>query len=297
MSLSDRAAVAVAVAAIAGALVSRPLPFVVVAGAVAVAVGARRPGLVVVAVALLASALGARAWAGLEPVDRGPFRGEVVLVGDPERVHGAVRVDVRLPGTGDWRPGHGARRRAAWPTPSRGSGVGSRAGSGPRRPTRGGWCPATSRAGSRSPRCARVGRATRPAGWPTGCDGRSCAARRCSSPTTAAPVLGMVLGDDRGQGPVVTDDFRGSGLSHAARGVGPERGVRAGARGAVPALRGPHGGAGSRRWSSAFFAVVTRLEPSVLRATAMSGFAVGAAAAGRPASGLGSSRWRSRGWC
>ena len=98
--------------------------------------------------------------------------------------------------------------------------------------------------------------------------------------------LGFVLGDDRNQPPAVVDDFRGSGLSHllVVSGenvafvlvlVGP-------LLGRLP-LRG--------RWTAtlgaiAFFALITRLEPSVLRASVMAALAATAVMLGREASGI-----------
>jgi competence protein ComEC len=93
---------------------------------------------------------------------------------------------------------------------------------------------------------------------------------------------GMVLGDARHQPPEVVDDFRGSGLSHVLVVSGSNVAfilVLAG-----PALRrlGWRG-----RWTLTLavvvsFAVVTRFEPSVLRAAAMAIVAVSGQALGRP---------------
>src|SRR5688572_30570320 len=96
--LTDAGAVGLAVAAWFGAAVHRPGPLPVAILLVAAALVARRPWLLGVAVMALASVLGARAVAGLAPVDRSPFRGEVTLVTDPEGVGDAIRVDVRAAG-------------------------------------------------------------------------------------------------------------------------------------------------------------------------------------------------------
>ena len=97
---------------------------------------------------------------------------------------------------------------------------------------------------------------------------------------------GFVLGDVRGQSPVVADDFRGSGLSHLLVVSGENVAFVVAAAG--PLLRR----LGTRpRWVAtvavlALFAALTRFEPSVLRATAMAMLGVTAWSLGRPASGL-----------
>ncbi len=97
-----------------------------------------------------------------------------------------------------------------------------------------------------------------------------------------AVFLGMVIGDDRDQTPVVADDFRAAGLGHLLVVSGQNVAF-------VLAVAAPVVG----RWRPAaravglllilgVFALLTRFEPSVLRAVAMAGVAVGAGAFGRP---------------
>ena len=102
--MSDRRVAALAAAAIAGAWWSAAVPLIpaIIAGAVALAF--RKPWLLVAAVALLGSTLGARAWAGLGPVEPAAFDGEATLVADPVPVGEGMRVDVRA----------GGRRYEAW---------------------------------------------------------------------------------------------------------------------------------------------------------------------------------------
>ena len=96
--------------------------------------------------------------------------------------------------------------------------------------------------------------------------------------------LGFVLGDTRGQAPEVTDDFNGSGLTHLLAVSGENVAF-------VLALAGPV----LRRLTLrprflatisviAFFALITRFEPSVLRASVMAALAVTATMLGREAS-------------
>jgi len=103
--VNDRATFALALAVCAGAWWSAPVPLVAAAAVVAVALVARRPVVLVVGGALLASALGARADAGLVPPSRPEaVAGEVVVLSDPVDVGGAIKLDVGL----------GDRRVEAW---------------------------------------------------------------------------------------------------------------------------------------------------------------------------------------
>ena len=109
--MSDRAAVVLALSAAAGAWASRPFPLALAGLLVVVALGRRRPAVLCLGVALAASTLGARSWAGLHPPARGAWSGTATLVADPERVSGALRVVVRVEGkrVEAWARGPSAR--------------------------------------------------------------------------------------------------------------------------------------------------------------------------------------------
>ncbi len=99
-----------------------------------------------------------------------------------------------------------------------------------------------------------------------------------------ALFTGMVIGDDREQPGEVADDFRAAGLTHLLAVSGQNVAfVLALCRPLLRRLRlGP-------RWAATlalltFFALLTRFEPSVLRATAMAAVVCTADAVGRPAS-------------
>ncbi len=99
-----------------------------------------------------------------------------------------------------------------------------------------------------------------------------------------ALLMGLTVGDDRDQPAGLTDAFRASGLTHLLAVSGQNVAF-------VLAVAGPlltRLGGRTRLVVAlavlAFFAVVTRLEPSVLRATAMAGGAVLARVWGREAS-------------
>lgn len=287
--MSDRAAVALAVAALAAAWLARPLPMaVVVAAGIAAAVG-RRPVLVLLAVALTASALGARAWDGVRSA---PTAGEVrtgaTLVADPEWVLGAVRAEVRLDGSG--------RRLQATASGDAGALLASRL-AGERLHLEGRLRPLS--AGSRAFLARRhvgsrvaVDEVTDPGpGGPvarfTNQLRRTLVAGTDSMSTERRALFtGLVLGDDREQEDEEIDDFRASGLTHllAVSGqnvafvlavVAPflrRLGLRARLAAAGPVLLA--------------FGTLTRWEPSVVRAVGMAGLALFATTVGRPAASL-----------
>jgi len=106
-----------------------------------------------------------------------------------------------------------------------------------------------------------------------------------------AVFLGMVIGDDRGQTAVVADDFRAAGLGHLLVVSGQNVAF-------VLAVVAPFAG----RFRPAFralwlfatlllFAVITRFEPSVMRAVAMAGTGIGASVMGTPIDGRRALSW------
>src|SRR5438445_8891113 len=94
--MSDRWALVVAVAVVAGAFVANgPAPWVGVVAAIA-ALSVRRPLLLTLAAFLFAGGLAASAEQGLVPVEPSAFTGWVTLLTDPEAARGGVAMDVRL---------------------------------------------------------------------------------------------------------------------------------------------------------------------------------------------------------
>lgn len=284
--MGDRATVALALAACAGAWAARPLPLLAVLALLAVALVLRRPVLLMLAVALAASALGARSWAGLHPPALGPWSGVATLVGDPAEVAGALRADVRI----------GGKRVEVWARGSAARALRDRL-SGERVQLQGQVSPV--------PPGARQRLARRHIGARMTVTGASLASAGDVPSRLAnglrrtllrgAAVLdhreralysGFVLGDDRDQRPEVTDDFRASGLSHLL--------VVSGANVAfVLALLGPFlsrfrlgGRLAGALAALVLFGILTRWEPSVLRAVAMAALTLLAGAMGRPASTL-----------
>ena len=285
--MSDRWAVALALAGWVGATIAAPVPAAVVVVAVAGTLVARHPAPACLALAAAASVLGARALDGLDPPMDGPFEGVITLVTDPEPTLGG-----------------GLRFEAATPEGRLLAEVGS--------PT------ATDRlepllAGDR----ARVAGAASPFGRPSAWTrSRHLAGRlRIESVSAvgagAAPYVlanrfravldrgagslparhrallaGLVLGDDRAQPPELTSDFRAAGLTHLLAVSGQN--VMLTLVIAGPLLRR------LRLWPRyvastsivVAFALLTRFEPSVVRATFVAAVALFARTTGRPSGGL-----------
>ncbi len=106
-----------------------------------------------------------------------------------------------------------------------------------------------------------------------------------------AVFLGMVIGDDRGQTAVVADNFRAAGLGHLLVVSGQNVAF---VLAVVAPLVGRFRPGCRALWLIAvllMFAVITRFEPSVLRAVAMAGAGVGASALGTPIDGRHALSW------
>lgn len=282
--MNDGWAVLLAAATAAGALTPGSVPVSLGVALGLVALAARRPALLCVGAALAASALAAASWAGLRQPPSGPVTGEATLVGDPVDVDGAVRVELRL----------GGRRVEAW---ARGQAAGRLRErlAGQRVTLSGRLEPVT---GRRRGYLAHRHVAARVIvegvdGWsPGGFTARLSNGLRgvlmdgaASLPDRARALFaGFVLGDDRDQDPGTVEDFRASGLSHLLAVSGQNVAFvlalaapltsRLGLRSRFVAVLGV----------LLVFGVVTRWEPSVLRAEAMAAVSVLAATAGRPAS-------------
>jgi competence protein ComEC len=280
-------AVLVAVAAVAGAWFERgPSPWV--GGALVVAALASRwPFALLAASFVLAGGLATAAEAGLLPIAPGAFRGTVTLLGDPEPAPGgALRADVRL---GDGRHLEAVARGSTVKS-FRMRAAGERitiSGRLRRSPPGSDWLRVRHVAGQLD-----VDEIT---GWSAGgWAARAANAVRATLQRGAAVLperdrplfLGFTLGDTRGQAADITDDFRGSGLTHLLAVSGENVAF-------VLALGSPL----LRRLSLrprfvvtlaliSFFALVTRFEPSVLRASVMAALAVTVTTLGREASRL-----------
>jgi competence protein ComEC len=285
--MTDRAAVLLAFAAVAGALAGRgPSPWVG-ASLVVVTLVARRPMLLAVATFVLAGGLAARATEGLVSPPSGPFEGWATILTDPEPAGSGVRADVRL---GDGRHAQMVARSGAAVSELGGAQAGEQvlaAGHLERPPLGATWLAdrhvvavlALEDIRARSPG----------APWMRAANGlRALLVRGAEGlPSRERPLfLGFVLGDTRGQPVDITDDFRGAGLSHLLAVSGQN--VAFVLALAAPALRriGRRARLPATLAVIAFFALLTRFEPSVLRASAMAALAVTASTLGRPASSV-----------
>lgn len=284
--MGDLATVALALAACAGAWAARPVPLLPALLLAALALALRRPVVLMAAVALAASGLGARAWDGLRPPALGSWSGVATLVGDPAEVMGALRADVRI----------GGKRVEAWARGSTARTLRDRL-SGERVQLRGQLQPVPEAARQRLARRHVAARLTVtgaslashgsiPSRLANGLRRTLLRGADVLAPPHRGLFAGFVLGDDRDQRPEVTDDFRASGLSHLLVVSGQNVAF-------VLALLGPFLGRlrlGGRLAGGlaalVLFGVLTRWEPSVLRAVAMAGLTLLTAAMGRPASSL-----------
>ena len=276
------------VGAIAGALFARGvgtamIPVGLVVLVVARRCGLRRAVLLAVVVGAVTSHSAARAWQATSVPATGPHHGVARLVGDPvPRAGGGWRAEIRLEG----------RRFDAVFGPSV-SGVATLsagqsievAGDVRHPPRR--WQRTRHVAGSLI--VERVG-SSGPAGW-----WHRVANGLRSVLTSGAQTLGddrvplftgLVIGDDRLQGPVVADDFRAAGLGHLLAVSGQNVAFVLTAAGPLLLRLGRHSRVAVTLVLLVFFALVTRFEPSVLRATVMAGGSALTVAAGRPLHGL-----------
>ncbi|MFP5327713.1 MAG: dihydropteroate synthase [Acidimicrobiia bacterium] len=289
--MSDRWILAVAACAALGAWGARPFPvLVIVVCAAAAALWWRKlPLLCCVAALVGASFLSDRALAGLglPPAGEREFRGVAVLRSDPASAFGGVRVQLSLPGgrrvVADARGEHAAVLRAML--------AGERVAiTGRVRPL----APGAERYFLSRHIGARADLATvtsLDAGAPpyrvaNGLRRTLARGARGIDESRRPLFLGFVLGDDRGQRAAVVDDFRASGLSHLLAVSGQNVGFVLLL--AAPLLTRMRLGA---RLASVLvvitlFALMTRAEPSVLRASAVAAIGALAFTLGRPITGL-----------
>lgn len=290
--MSERWAVVLALCTAVGAALPQRLPVWIGASLALVALSWRRPGLLCLGAALLASSLSDRSWSGLHAPEPGRrLESRATLVTDPVDIDGAVKVELRLldgPESG--------KRVEAWARERTAAELRPRL-AGERVKVTGRLSPVT---GRRQAYLARRHIAARlnlsEAGeWSPGGrlarlanDLRRTLLRGVSSLSDEHRALftGFVLGDDRHQGPGTVADFRAAGLTHLLAVSGQN--VAFVIALAAPLLRwlGLRGRLLAGLCLLVGFGVLTRWEPSVLRAEAMAAVTMVAATLGRPASTL-----------
>lgn len=263
-------------------------PVVVAAGAaIALLVGGRRGRwgcvLVIVVLGTTATVRSGAARASLAPDELGPFHGWTTVVGEPRRAGAATRVVLQIEGerfevwvrgparqlrTRTWRGGDRvevAGEREALDE-SRAARVASQHVVGELVPEWLGDARAGSRLGETSNRV------------------REAIARGAAAlpDDQAALTRGLVIGDDRDQPDEMVERFRASGLAHLTAVSGQNVAFVLAAAGPLLRRAPPWW-----RWAASlaligWFVLLTRAEPSVLRAGAMAALGVTAVAMGRP---------------
>jgi competence protein ComEC len=283
--IRDRAMVAVAVGAGLGALWSHPVPLVAAGAAVSTALLFRRPVLLCIGAALLASCLGARSWDGLRGTPTsGRVAGVATLVTDPVDEWGGSRAELRL----------GRRRVEARTRGEQARRLRARS-AGERVAVVGRLRPLTGRRRAyllrRHVAAALVVDEVRyhDAGtvWARAGNGVRRLLRQgvASFPDDEqAMFAGIVLGDDRAQPPAAVEAFRASGLAHLLAVSGQNLAFVLALASPLLAFLGRHARLVAALVVLALFGVLTRWEPSVLRATAMAATSLTATAVGRPIS-------------
>ncbi len=279
--------VAAACAAAVGAASAVRLPSAVLLAGVATVIVVRRPWTWCLFLLLVVDLLAVRSLAGLDPPPEGPFEGVVTLVTDPEPVTGGrLRLEV------DSAHGHllaeaiSPHAIAALSHVLAGDRVQVAGVTGSLHRTTA-WTRSRHLAGT-----LRVESVV--ATGSGGLHHRAANAFRRTldrgavslSPSQRSLLAGLVLGDDRAQPPQLTADFRAAGLSHLLAVSGQN--VLFVLVVVGPVLRM------LRLWPRfvvtvgviAAFALVTRFEPSVLRASFVAVVAVSAHTTGRPSGGL-----------
>ncbi|MGH9083911.1 MAG: ComEC/Rec2 family competence protein [Acidimicrobiales bacterium] len=282
--MPDRWVVALAGAATLGALRPSELPLLVGIALTLGALAARRPALLCLGVAVLTSSLGGRALDGLHGLEAAPAVGEMTLVTDPEPAYGGIRATARLDG----------RRLEVIAAGPAAAALGPRL-AGERVRVRGEVVPLDLDDWTGARHLAGRLRVHVVEGWRPGPPVMQLAnVLRRTLVEGAAPLdaaerslfTGLVIGDDRHQPVPMADDFLGAGLTHLLAVSGQN--VAFVLLLAGPALRR------LRIWPRCvltlavvgLFGLLTRFEPSVLRAASMAAVAVTIGTAGAAVSRL-----------
>jgi len=266
--VGDGWVVAAAASAVAGAYLSVTLSPGLAVGVVAVLSFRSFRVAAVVGCLFLAGTLADRSLAGLTPPDPREIIGVVSLVSDPEWVGGAVRVDVRFEG----------RRYETW---ARGSPAyliedmlsGEQVVlTGEIQPFDDEWLPRRARhvVGQLDVESADTARQASGLAGIANSLRRSLADGAVSlSHRDRVLLSGFSVGDDRQQLPQVTDDFRAAGLTHLTAVSGQNVAFVLALLGPLLRSLGPRGRIVVTMLVLVQFGLITRWEPSVMRAVAM----------------------------
>jgi competence protein ComEC len=254
--------------------------------AAALALWRRWPPLLVVGCFVLAAGLAHRTWAAATPLAPGPVSATVTLLDDPADAFGAVEATARL---GRAHVELVARQAGAGQLRTRLAGervtlVGHLEQLGPatahrlaQQHVRGRLVVESIIATSAGDPASRAANQIRRALS----DGA-----RVLPPEERALFLGFVIGDDRGQSDAVRQSFRDSGLAHLTAVSGENVAFLLVLAGPLLRRLGLRARFAATVGLIAWFALLTRFEPSVLRACAMASLAALSVVLARPASGL-----------
>lgn len=240
-----------------------------------------RVTLAVVAVLAAGSMLGAMGWADHSRVERGAWSGTAVVVGDVEWRSGAARAVLSINGRRHWVFAGGASGRAL-----------ARAESGQPLHVEGIRVPEVADGLVRGASRHVVGRfeplsiAPIAGRHPSPLQRSATRARRAVArgashlpPREASLFLGLAIGDDAGQPAALTAAFRAAGLSHLTAVSGQNVAYVLALAAPMVSRRTPGVRVAMSLVLLGWFVVVTRAEPSVVRAAAMA--AVGVVARSR----------------
>ena len=285
--MSDRWVLAAAAAAWSGAWTAVPLPLPAALAAGLVVVLVRHPASAAGALFVLCSALGARALAGLDPPPEARFDATITLATDPELTfEDHLRFEART---------SQGRLLAEVRGPEAVAAIGALL-AGERATVVGETSPFTrDTAWTRSRHLAgrlriesvsAVGRAAPPAEAANRFRRLLDRGATSLSERHRSLLAGLVLGDDRAQPPELSADFRAAGLTHLLAVSGQNVVFVLVVFGPLLRLL--------RLWPRfllalavvAAFALLTRFEPSVVRATFVAGVALFAHTTGRPSGGV-----------
>lgn len=244
----------------------------------------RRAGLAlaVVVLGLVAGQRSAQAWASLEPDHLGPFEGWATVVDEPQRYAGATRLLLEIDGERFelWVRGRARQLRAIeWRGGQLVTVAGERTALDDERATRVAWQHVVGEfEATWLGDVAAGGPLARSSNRVREVIERGASALEADQ---AALARGLVIGDDRDQPEEMIDRFRASGLAHLTAVSGQNVAFVLAAAGPLLRRAPPVG-----RWALsllliAWFVVLTRAEPSVLRAGTMAGLSATAFAFGR----------------
>ncbi|MET0143974.1 MAG: ComEC/Rec2 family competence protein [Ilumatobacteraceae bacterium] len=276
-------ATALLVAATTAVAVGWRAPLPVVLGAIVCAgVGRVRVGLLVALLGLVAVGRADSAWAGLTPDHLGHFGGWAHVVDEPQRSAGAARVILEIDGERFevWVRGRAAQQRVGrWRAGDQVLVAGERTALDDDRRDRVAWQHVV---GDFAPDWLSDSRAGAPLAVASN-RVRALVQRGASvlPADQAALARGLVIGDDRDQPPDMVQRFRDSGLAHLTAVSGQNVALLLAAAGPLLSRARPFA-----RWALTlaiigWFVVLTRAEPSVLRAGTMAALSATAFALGR----------------